>query len=140
MDVIAQTGLRISDVLTLPADNIHLKMEIKERKTGKIRVVHITPRLRNQLIKYAYAHPSVDNALFDIAPSTFYRAIHAAATHFGYNHISAHSIRKMYAYEYCQRYGLRATQEELMHDNIYTTMGYVYSWKGAEENGKENDD
>lgn len=100
-------------------------MEITEKKTGKTRIVHITNGLRRKIVAYSNIHAH-DGHVFDIAPSTYYRAISVAAKHYGYKNISAHSIRKLYAYEYYQRYGLRATQLELQHDNITTTMIYVF--------------
>ena len=36
-----------------------------------------------------------------------------------------HSIRKLYARQYCRAHGLAATQRELLHDYLSTTMLYV---------------
>lgn len=36
-----------------------------------------------------------------------------------------HSIRKLYARRYCAAHGLAATQRELQHDYLSTTLLYV---------------
>lgn len=138
-DVIANTGLRISDVLALRPDQIAPQIEIHEIKTGKLRTVHLPPKLRAKLRRYAAVHAR-DGVIFDIAPSTYYRSITRAAKHYGYDHLSAHSIRKMYAYDYCCKYGLAATQRELQHDEIMTTVLYVYDIDKLQEDINAHDD
>ena len=124
-DIMLQTGYRISDVLSLQKSQLKsCRMDVVEQKTGKRRVTHIASRTLEQLRKYATHERGP--LLFDVAPSTVYRHITQAAKSLGYKNISAHSFRKLYAWEYCQRYGLAATQKEMLHENIETTILYVY--------------
>lgn len=128
-DIAYQTGLRISDILALPHDLHTTRIAVTEQKTGKTRVVHIKSKTLRDCQKYASSHASADGTLFDMDRSTVYRHITAAARRLGLHNISAHSYRKAYAYNYYLRYGLRATQIELHHKDIATTMIYVFDWK-----------
>ena len=118
----ADTGLRISDILAIRSGDLAPVMLVTERKTGKARRV----RLRPATLKAAkaYAAHGCDH-LIPHAPSTIYRQIRRAATELGMEHVSMHSIRKLYARQYCRAHGLAATQRELQHDYLSTTMLYV---------------
>lgn len=118
----ADTGLRISDVLSIRCGTLAKTMRIKEKKTGKYRTVHLRP----QTLKVAreYAHHG-HNLLIPVNRSTVYRQIRKAASALGYDHISMHSIRKLYARQFCKVHGLAATQREMQHDYLSTTMLYV---------------
>lgn len=129
MDVIRQTGLRIGDVLSLP-ELTHCKLKVTEQKTGKEREVHIEARTLAECKKLRM---SKDGRQFDIDASTFYRHIKGACASLGIKNVSAHSIRKLYAFEYYQKYGLRRTRAELQHDHIETTMLYVFKMTEDED-------
>lgn len=118
----ADTGLRISDILAIRSGELAPVMLVTERKTGKSRRV----RLRPATLKAAkaYAAHGCDH-LIPHAPSTIYRQIRRAAAELGMEHVSMHSIRKLYARQYCRAHGLAATQRELQHDYLSTTMLYV---------------
>lgn len=118
----ADTGLRISDILAIRSGDLAPVMLVTERKTGKSRRV----RLRPATLKAAkaYAAHGCDH-LIPHAPSTIYRQIRRAAAELGMEHVSMHSIRKLYARQYCRAHGLAATQRELQHDYLSTTMLYV---------------
>ena len=118
----ADTGLRISDILAIRSGELASTMRVVERKTGKARTV----RLRPTTLKAAkaYAAHGCDH-LIPHAPSTIYRQIRRAAAELGMEHVSMHSIRKLYARQYCRAHGLAATQRELQHDYLSTTMLYV---------------
>lgn len=119
--IAADTGLRVSDILALRSDQIAPTMRVTERKTGKTRAV----RLRPATYKAAKAYAKYSGKyLIDRDRSTLYRQIRAAAADIG-PHISMHSIRKYYAKRYCAAHGLRATQKELQHDYLSTTLLYV---------------
>lgn len=118
----ADTGLRISDILAIRAGDLSPVMLVTERKTGKRRRV----RLRPSTIKAARAYAGHgQDRLLPYAPSTIYRQIRRAADQLGYKHISMHSIRKYYARQYYRAHGLAATQRELQHDYLSTTLLYV---------------
>lgn len=128
-DIAYQTGLRIGDILSLPADLSSTRIAVQEQKTGKTRVVHIKAATLRACKNYAARHAFPSGLLFDMDRSTVYRHITEAARDLGLHNISAHSYRKAYAYNYYLRYGLKATQMELQHDSIYTTMIYVFDYK-----------
>lgn len=120
----ADTGLRISDILALHASDIKPTMQVMERKTGKRRTVHLRRSTINacrQLRGNGKAH------LLQKDRSTIYRQIKKAAKSLGYDNVSMHSLRKMYARNYCRAHGLAATQQEMQHDYLSTTMLYILS-------------
>ena len=118
----ADTGLRISDILAIRSGELDTTMRVIERKTGKSRTVRLRPATLKAAKAYA-AHGC--DRLIPHAPSTIYRQIRRAATELGMEHVSMHSIRKLYARQYCRAHGLAATQRELRHDYLSTTMLYV---------------
>lgn len=118
----ADTGLRVSDVLAIRCGDLAPSMRVVERKTGKARRVRLNPAT----LKAARAYASHGKELLlPYAPSTIYRQIRRAASDLGMEHVSMHSIRKLYARQYCKAHGLTATQRELQHDYLSTTMLYV---------------
>ncbi len=118
----ADTGLRIGDILAIRSGDLAPVMLVTERKTGKSRRVRLRPATLKAAKAYA-AHGC--DRLIPHAPSTIYRQIRRAATELGMEHVSMHSIRKLYARQYCRAHGLAATQHELQHDYLSTTMLYV---------------
>lgn len=118
----ADTGLRISDILAIRSGELDTTMRVIERKTGKSRTVRLRPATLKAAKAYA-AHGC--DRLIPHAPSTIYRQIRRAAAELGMEHVSMHSIRKLYARQYCRAHGLAATQRELQHDYLFTTMLYV---------------
>lgn len=121
--IIRQTGLRISDVLALKKADIAPKMTVLERKTKKKRTITLTKALVRDCAIYGATHRGM--RLFNCNRSTFYRSLHRAALKFGWQNVSAHSIRKTYARAYCRKYGVEATRRELRHDSVATTLIYL---------------
>lgn len=122
--IAADTGLRISDILAIRSDQVERTMRVTERKTGKQRTVTLRPNT----LKAAKAYARYSGKyLIDRDRSTIYRQIRAAAADMP--HISMHSIRKYYAKKFCAANGLRATQKELQHDYLSTTLLYVTDWE-----------
>ena len=118
----ADTGLRVSDVLGIKCGQLARTMLVTERKTGKRRKVTLRP----VTLKAAKAYAKHGGEyLIDCDRSTIYRRIRKAAAALGYDHVSMHSIRKLYARRYCAAHGLAATQKELQHDYLSTTLLYV---------------
>ena len=118
----ADTGLRISDIPAIRSGELAATMRVIERKTGKARRVRLKPATLKAAKAYAtHGH----DRLIPHAPSTIYRQVTKAARELGMEHISMHSIRKLYARQYCRAHGLAATQRELQHDYLSTTMLYV---------------
>lgn len=125
----ADTGLRVSDVLALKASDIAPTMTVTERKTGKRRKV----RLKQSTVRACQAYAGRKDApLLDVNRSTVYRQVRKAAAELGMEHVSMHSIRKLYARQYCRAHGLAATQKELQHDYLSTTLLYVLAPEDVE--------
>ena len=120
----ADTGLRISDVLELTVGQIARTMHVRESKTGHVRTVHLTARTLSACRAYAADRPAAAH-LIPYNRSTIYRDIRRAADRHGWQHVSAHSLRKYYAQRYCRHHGLAATQAELKHRDTITTLIYV---------------
>lgn len=134
----ADTGLRVSDVLGIKCGELARTMLVTERKTGKRRRVTLRP----VTLKAAKAYAKHGGEyLIDCDRSTIYRRIRKAAAQLGYEHVSMHSIRKLYARRYCAAHGLAATQQELQHDYLSTTLLYVLDPEEVEKIAKGmNDD
>lgn len=121
--IMADTGLRVSDVLSIRREQLARTMRVTERKTGKMRRVRLSPSTLQSARAYITTHNSP--YVIPCTRSTVWRSIVSTARALGYEHISPHSLRKYYAVTYCRRHGLTATQQELQHANMATTVGYV---------------
>lgn len=122
--IMADTGLRVGDVLALTIGQISRTMIIQEQKTGHKRTVHLTARTLSACRAYAAGRPA-NARLITCNRSTIYRDIRRAADRRNWQHVSAHSLRKYYAQRYCRHHGLAATQAELQHRDTITTLIYV---------------
>lgn len=120
----ADTGLRVSDVLSLRIWQIRRTMRITEGKTSKTRVVHLSSATLAAARAYAGDRRPGDR-LIHTDRSTIYRTISITAQALGMRRVSAHSLRKYYAVKYCKKHGILATQRELQHRDVLTTMLYV---------------
>lgn len=131
--IMADTGLRVSDALTLTCGQIMAakggRMIVREMKTGKQRPVRLHPRTLALARKRAAGRPQ-DAPLIHAHRTTIYRAIHEAAQELGYKRVSPHSLRKYYAQRIYRHSGLRAAQKALMHDNPATTLTYILDLEG----------
>lgn len=125
----ADTGLRVSDVLSIRCGDLQRTMKVRERKTGKQRTVHLKPATLKACKAFA-AHG--EDKLIPVNRSTIYRQIKKATADLGYDHVSMHSIRKLYARNFCKAHGLAATQREMQHDYLSTTMLYVLNPEDVE--------
>mgnify|MGYP001624240406 CR=1 FL=1 len=122
--IIADTGLRISDVLALRIYQIRRTMWISETKTGKRRKIRLAPATLAAARLYAQGRRA-GCRLIDADRSTIYRTISITARALGMEHVSAHSLRKYFAQKYCRKHGLEATRQELQHRDIMTTILYT---------------
>lgn len=121
--IMADTGLRVSDVLAIRRDQLAPDMQIREIKTGKTRFVHLSPETYREACAYLRTHTA--DTVIPCHRSTLWRSIVRAADAFGWHHITPHSLRKLFAVEFCAQHGLQATQAELQHSSIMTTLAYV---------------
>lgn len=123
VDIAVDTGLRISDILSLPAE-LSAEMTVREQKTGKLRTVRLTPATLGEAEKYTTIE-GIEGRLFDVSRSTAWRNISKQARELGLEHIGPHSFRKTFAREFFVKHGLIATQKELMHNYPSTTLLYI---------------
>ncbi len=127
----ANTGLRVSDVLRLRAEEFRRKMTVTEKKTGKAREIRLPESTYTAVRKYIQAN-GITGEIFPCDRSTIFRHVQKAAKELGFDHVSMHSLRKMYAQNYARKHGLAAAQEELQHKYISTTLLYVVGEKELE--------
>ena len=126
LQVSAETGLRISDVLNFTPLNIKKQQLILEKKTKKNRYIELPTKLITQLKRYVNTYKITDkNKIFNVTRQAVYINIKNMTNSLGWKNISSHSTRKYYAQEFYKKYGLKATQDELMHDNVNTTILYL---------------
>lgn len=120
--IAADTGLRVSDILAIRSAKLNQTMHVIERKTGKQRTVTLSRK--TLATAKEYARHGEEN-LINCDRSTIYRQIRKIADLFGWTHVSMHSIRKYYARRFHAAHGLRATQRELQHEYLSTTLLYI---------------
>ena len=131
-----ETGLRVSDCLSMRVRSFSKRMNVFERKTGKYREIEISERLFDFGLAYIAAHElKPSDALF---PTTIYRkwqpltrqrvwgVFRKVADEIGLEEIGPHSMRKTYAMNVLRETGdIKAVQRALMHTNVDTTMRYL---------------
>lgn len=130
-----ETGLRISDVLELQASEIKKTMDVLEHKTNKTKRVELSETLYFALQAYIGYYVPPDNRYAfpgrftqnkrHVSRATIHRHIKRALEGLNFD-CSAHSTRKLYAYNILERTGsMEAVQEALNHKYITTTAGYL---------------
>lgn len=139
MLVSLETGLRLSDVLTLTYPQALWGAPIKERKTGKTCIIDLPTYLRNALMMRDGAFSSSTALVFPSGGdgerntpynrSTIYRAVKRAAEGCEVN-VTPHTARKIYAVEtYRKTRDIREVKRRLRHDRLETTLLYAFSDK-----------
>lgn len=137
--VIANTGLRISEALSLRLDNIFLDNNeaVVIGKGNKQREFIIFPEAvkvikeycteHRKLYKYANISPYlfVSNKAEKLHPATIQRIFNKYS-----NKITPHKLRHFFADNYYKKTkDIRVLQEQLGHSNLNTTMIYTYPSK-----------
>lgn len=127
-----ETGLRIDDVLSIRAENLRGRtLRGIAEKTGKPYKKTISQDLANRLrglnrAGYIFPHRIKQNA--HRTRQAVWKNMKQAARILGIElNAAPHSARKTYSVELFHDKGLAAAQKELQHDNISTTMLYVFS-------------
>lgn len=129
MQIMRETGLRVSDMLSLKVSDLDKPtIRVIEQKTGKARVVHLRASTRRELKNYVQGRPP-NERIIRCNRSSLYRSVHSTAQKLGFDHISAHSARKAYSKAFERKHGLKATQQELRHEYLSTTLLYVHDFK-----------
>ena len=127
--VAMETGLRIGDVLSLKTSKLKQRMTVQEQKTGKTRRIYLKKSLYDQLIRQAgevYVFPHRTNGKRHRTRQAVYKDVVRAAKAFRLeNHVSPHSLRKLYAVEEYHRTGNpQAVQKALNHSDVSISALY----------------
>lgn len=126
-----ETGLRIGDVLALKPENIQGRtIHCIAQKTGKTVKKTISADLCNRLRQIAG-----DNWIFTGRDGTdhktrgaLWKDVKKASKELGFSvNLGCHSARKTYAVELFREHGIKEVQKELQHDNLETTLLYVFA-------------
>lgn len=129
----ANLGLRVSDVVRLTLnsfvkDGNRYRLAIVEQKTGKQRVFTIPNSLMLFIQNYALRN-NIDNdsLLVPITTREIQKVLAVACDHLGYEGISTHSFRKMYASEIYRKngYDISLVQILLQHSSPAVTQRYI---------------
>lgn len=139
----AETGFRIGDLCKARACDYNPAegtIQLREQKTGKIRISSVTPRLEHALLGtdgkglerwawkvYLFEHDGHK----PISRATVWRWVTRtwARLHQGENrNITPHSLRKMYAVDRRQNgWSLQDIRIDLNHERIETTLIYAFA-------------
>ena len=131
------TGLRISDILSLKAEDIVNKefLEIREQKTGKYKKFPIHDYLRQEMTKYIKKN-SITGFLWEspfykcnkpINRTHVYRVLNYCAKRVGYfQKIGTHTMRKTFGYHfYRQTKDICLLQKIFNHSSPSVTLCYI---------------
>ena len=125
----ANLGLRISDVLKLtPSTLKNDKLEISEKKTGKLQYRDINKNLKGIIYEYAIEHNiKADECIIKLKRRGVHKQLSIITNYLQLSNISSHSFRKLYSMTvYNQTDGdIELLKELLNHTSIATTQKYI---------------
>lgn len=126
-----ETGLRIGDVLSLKPENIKGRtIYCVAQKTGKQVKKAISADLCNRLMQIsgeAWVFTG-RNGVDHKTRGALWKDVKKASKELGFNvNVGCHSARKTFAVELFRTEGINAVQKELQHDNLETTLLYVFA-------------
>lgn len=129
------TGLRIQDILKLKVKDVTGEyLVMNEMKTGKRKIMKITPVLKREIKRYT-ADMKPDDVLFPsrqggknkpIKRDMAYKIMKKAANEFGLVDIGTHTLRKTFGYHMYQKTkDITLVQNMLNHSDKSITMRYI---------------
>lgn len=125
----ANLGLRISDVLKLkPSTFKNEKLEVIEKKTGKLQYRTINRNLKELIYEYALENNIKSNDyLIQVKVRAIQKQLAIIANYLNLTNISSHSFRKIFGVTiYNKTKGnIELLKELLNHSNISTTQRYI---------------
>ena len=130
-EVSLATGLRIGDVLELTREQVVKgRFSVREGKTGKVRRVRLPTDLQTRILSQAghiYAFPARSDGRKHRTRQAVYKDLRRAAKAFRLSeHVSPHSLRKVYAVNQYHRSGdIKRVQGLLNHSEESVTMIYA---------------
>ena len=136
------SGMRISDIIPLQVKHVTSdRIEVTEKKTGKVKRFAINPELRkalnhyiktNELQGYDYLFPSKKKVRTDgvrithIGRVAAYQILKQAAEHVGLKNIGTHSMRKSFGYHhYRKNQNVAILMELFNHSSPDITLDYI---------------
>lgn len=130
LELFYSTGLRVSELCSLPRDLDISKDEFSVRGKGeKVRVVFLTPAAKSAIYEYLAKNKSLTSSrLFDLTPRSIERLVKYYAVKAGISKkVTPHVIRHSFATDLLQNGAdLRSVQALLGHANITTTQIYTH--------------
>ena len=140
MLVSLKTGLRIDDVLGLKKDKLHVRIFVKEKKTGKYKRCYLGKELYEELYVFAFkseyccitspfVFPHRLRADKHRKRQAVYNDVKRAAGRLRLDGaISPHSARKCAAVrQFQKKFSIEDVRRYLNHDNELTTLLYALS-------------
>ncbi len=125
----ANLGIRISDVMKLKVKNFKgNKIEVREKKTGKLQYRSINPNIVNLVMEYAMDNGiRKDDYIFTISVKAIQKQLRIIAGYLGLENIGTHSFRKFYATTQYNdnNSNIELVKELLNHSSIATTQAYI---------------
>ena len=131
MRVCLETGLRVSDVLSLRTEQIQKqRFTVRESKTGKSRRIRLSAGLWDDLLLHAgryWVFESRCDIMRHRTRQAVWKDVRRAAVAFRLrDHVSPHSARKAYATDLLNRgYSLEEVSRKLNHSDYATTLVYL---------------
>jgi len=130
LELFYSTGLRVSELCSLPRDLDISKDEFSVRGKGeKVRVVFLTDAAKSSIREYLAKNKSLTSSkLFDLTPRSIERLVKYYAVKAGISKkVTPHVIRHSFATDLLQNGAdLRSVQALLGHANIATTQIYTH--------------
>lgn len=131
MECALDTGLRISDVLSLRTCQLgSQRLTVRESKTGKTRRVYLPQSLYRRLQAQAgsvYVFEGRDSPTRHRTRQAVWKDVKRATRAMRVKHVGCHTARKVFAVDIYRRQGLTACQKILGHDRPETTLIYLAS-------------
>ena len=133
--VAVHTGLRVGDVLGIPATKLGTQFWVTERKTGKRKRVNLPKALVEDIKAQAgteWAFPSPTRPGKPRTRQAVWADVKRASRAFRMpQNVGVHSLRKRYAVEQLERSGgnYRRVQRLLNHSDMAVTMIYAMSYQ-----------
>lgn len=126
LDIMADTGLRISDVLALKCGDVSRTIKVKEQKNGFEHKVHLSERTRVEARRMA-ANRDPSAPLITCSRKTVWADFSAGCKAAGIRPYSPHSVRKMYARKlYRENGSVEKTRAQMGHKSTAATMFYLF--------------
>ena len=129
LDIMADTGLRISDVLNIKIRQLSTNIKVKDIKTGFEHTVKLSPRTLAIARRYAAGRSGVES-LIPFHRKTIWKDIAKGCDKLQIDHFSPHSVRKLYARKLYKEHGdINVVRDKMGHKSITATMFYLFDVK-----------